>query len=338
MPGDSASDQDSVEALVLELKRIACADAAGTSVPELEELWDAHVEEEWGGPGSRTAWQEVEAAIRDPGSIEALPNLSLAMAYGMQRDVAAEELPIIAEQMQFNEAGKRSAPREVDKEFIDHVNANPGPDRSGMDPDAVAVALEKYKIQDETDAGDLLADPGLRTLAADAVAVGTSALHTATPKGVPILPTVTGTARKATRGVSHTLRSNSPAGWVAIGLIGLGVLFLMLDRPVLTALGVPMFITGVVSLTLVGFRRVWLAIGGLVVSLLAAGLAVWSASAHDPDEWQSVVDERLRPIEDWLNSHGIVVVGGVVLIAGLMVTMVVVWLAGFVGRLLARRT
>ena len=214
--------------------------------------------------------------------LQSLPCLAMLVAYGMQRDIAAHELPLVAEAMRTTEDGKGTAPREADRSLVDYVAQHSVSPGGPLNPQDVATAFQHYRVMDDTDPASLLTDRRLRSTAFDAVAVATAAVDSATPKSAPALPQATGALRRTSRGLAHGARTNSLTGAASFALLALGVALMLLGPPWLAAIGLPLAVGGLLSIALGGSTtaRGWSLAGWAVVVVGAIGSAVLAWWVH----------------------------------------------------------
>jgi patatin-related protein len=311
-----------VDRLAARLATIACARADGSVDPELAARWDEAM------PAIRP---ELDALATDETSIQSLPNLSMALAYCLQRDIAAQELPVVAQTMQQSESGRSVTPRTADDAFVRAVRENLGPDGRTLRPEAVRPAMSLYSVMRDTQPADLLADRELRSTLFDALAVGASAVDTSTPRGAPVLPQALATTRRATLGLARSVRSNSVSGWASVVLLALGVVLILAGGAVLTAAGVPLVVGGIVSLVLTGLgspsRLAGVQSAVLWVGVVASVLTGWWVSSRLSEDRLEQVSRDLGPPLVWVS----------VALAGIALTAATWWLLRAVGRLMERR-
>ena len=290
LPGADLGAQ--VLALLDALGDLACRGQGGSDEPELRRWWDDR----------RPELAAEVAALADPVlTVQALPLLSMAVARGMQRDVAAEELPVVAAAMEQTEAGQGVTARQADAAFVQLVKQNLTLDGTRLRASAVGPALDTYSVQDDTGAASLLGDTELRGTLLGAAAVGTAAVDSSTPPSAPLLPQITGTLRRSTAGLARSVHRNSVAGWAAVALAAVGLVLLVIGGTTLTAVGLPLVVGGVIALVLLGLgapawvdrlRPLVLAVG-LVVSIGGA----WWVTTRITDPWAAdLAQTYARPL------------------------------------------
>lgn len=289
-PGRPRREQ--VEALVTALRTIACSTDDGAPDPDLVARWD-EVQ-----PALR---DELDALASDRSTIQALPTLALAVGYGLQRDIAAEELVVVATAIEQSESGRPIAPRSADREFVAGVKANLATDGTRVKASAVRDLMTRYSVMRNTAPVTLLDDAELRTTLFDALAVGASAVDSSTPRETPVLPQVSRVAHRSSKGLARTVRSNSLSGWMAILSVAVGAVLLVVGGPILTALGLPLVVGGGVSLVLTGLgRRTWLERALpliLPIGVVAAiGVAWWVSRSIDEADLARYGVEIGRPL------------------------------------------
>ena len=282
LPGPDLAAQ--VLALLDALGDLACRGRDGTEDPDLRQWWDERQPE---------LAAEVSALAEPALTVQSLPLLSMAVARGIQRDIAAEELPVVATAMEQTEAGQQVTARSADAAFVSLVKTNLTLDGTRLRASAVGPALDVYSVQDDTAAASLLGDAELRGTLLGAVAVGAAAVDSSTPPSTPLLPQVAGTLRRTTAGLARSVQRRSVSGWAAVGLAAVGVLLLVIGGPLLTAVGVPLVVGGVVALVLLGLGapqwvdrlRPLVLVVGLVVSVVAA----WWVATRVTEEWAAAL-------------------------------------------------
>jgi len=267
LPGPDLPTQ--VAALLDLVGDLACRARDGSEDADLRRWWDDR----------RSELAAEAAALAAPTlTVQALPLLSMAVARGIQRDIAAEELPIVASAMEQTEAGDGVTARAADAAFVRLVRENLTLDGTRLRAAAVGTALDIYSVQDDTGAASLLRDAELRGTLLGAVAVGTAAVDSSTPGSVPLLPQAVGTLRRGSAGLARSVQRQSVSGWAAAALAAVGVVLLVIGGMTLTAVGLPLVVGGVVALVLLGLgapqwverlRPVVLAVG-ILASLVAA--------------------------------------------------------------------
>jgi patatin-related protein len=205
-----------------------------------------------------------------------LPLTSMWVATGLQRLIAAEELPCVAEQARRDQEDGAARTAET-KNFLDAYDRHPldprAPDTA--DPETVEDLLHACKISAETFATERATAMLTRTVVQSA-AVATNAAEAGTTRWKPVRP-LFGTLGRTLR-LTHLLLTSDRAARTPLttGLLLLvgGVLAATSSLTVISAVGIVLLLAGVIVLTVgVPTEKLKFAIGALTVTAIAVFVA-----------------------------------------------------------------
>ncbi len=270
---------------------------------------------------------ELEA-LNDPDlPIRALPSLTMLLAEGLQKEIAAEELARVAQQMVKREqGGGQPVLSPADSAFRDAVRTATQSSPSGrIEPHHVTTILESYEIP-RVGLAAILAQPELRRTAGDTVAVAAAAIDYSAPDS-GALRQVTGNLKWVGRAAAQAIRGDRSTQ-AALLAAAIGVLLLIIGGPAATSVGLPLVVAGIaLAIGRSGrqLHKVFLA-AGCLVGLLAGLIVAFAAPVQDKVTTWIAED----PWSDALIVIGLAIVGGLL---GWALGLAARWLAASIEKL-----
>jgi hypothetical protein len=249
-----------------------------------------------------------------------LPNSALFLAQAWQNLIAANELPVVADQMA-PPSGRRSAPPDAWMAMIRSLK------RSNAAPEKFAEQLPRCPVRQETLAGELRT-PAFARVAAKATAVVTAAVATA-PESPGAVRPVLASARTVTRTAYQATNVTKGSAWATLlaGVL-LGVIGGVLATQGMIAVGLTGSIIALVGLYLIALGAWGIHRGALTAIAAITALAIpalltlswvrtklWGAKQKSDSGW---VPMHVLP---WLRDSwwaGLAVLGGIIALAVLI--------------------